>query len=205
MKRRSYIFPLLFIATVFLTFSCLDSDDDNNIDSEWKYQNETAFGNLPLMYPTNGTYNPDGFEELRSWKAQNDGVYVLHRTSNTFDNTNTLSAKIAPDGKAEFTDTVYVRYDGWYVNFKNNNDTIIFDSTERPITGSTTDPKKLAVSGVVDGWTTVLMDMKVGEEREIAIPWQLAYGAAGYSSIPGYTTLRFTIKLERIIPMKGKS
>ncbi len=41
--------------------------------------------------------------------------------------------------------------------------------------------------------------MKVGDKWEVWMPWKLAYGEAGNSSIQGYTTLVFEIELVSIV------
>ena len=53
-------------------------------------------------------------------------------------------------------------------------------------------------SGVIDGWSLVLQNMPVGAKWRVFIPYYLAYGASGSSSIPGYSTLIFDMKLVEI-------
>lgn len=55
--------------------------------------------------------------------------------------------------------------------------------------------KKWAVSGLVDGYTTALMHMHVGDRWTVYMPWTLAYGTADYNSIPGYSVLVWDITL----------
>ena len=61
--------------------------------------------------------------------------------------------------------------------------------------------------GVIAGWSTALMKgyggMKVGDQWELYIPYQLGYGKDGYSDIPGYSTLIFNVNLVGISPLKG--
>ena len=40
--------------------------------------------------------------------------------------------------------------------------------------------------------------MRSGERWMVYIPWQCAYGADGYSSIPGYYTLGFDMQIEEV-------
>ena len=112
-----------------------------------------------------------------------------------------------------FTDKVKVYYTGWYkydwkmpdtyTDDKGNliTNKIIFDSTEkRNNIASTFQVNPNAQTGVIDGFSTALQHMQVGDKWEVWIPWQLGYGATGYgSSIRAYTTLVFEIELIDIV------
>ncbi|HMI81335.1 MAG TPA: FKBP-type peptidyl-prolyl cis-trans isomerase [Solirubrobacterales bacterium] len=55
---------------------------------------------------------------------------------------------------------------------------------------------KLGAKQVIPGWDKGIQGMKVGGERELIIPPDLAYGEqAIYPSIPAYSTLVFLVKL----------
>ena len=51
---------------------------------------------------------------------------------------------------------------------------------------------------VIAGWEQGLLGMKVGGERVLNIPPELAYGEQGIGPIPGGATLTFTIELLEI-------
>lgn len=196
MNKKINYFGLLFLCIIISFASCVDSDDSSGIDEDWKYFNEKAFAELPISENATDTL----YKILAS--PSNNGSVKWRASDSIVDVYPTKSLKIAPDGKAEYTDSVQVRYEGWYYTMDSTK--VIFDSTENPVYGSTTNPNKVSkgfkISSVVDGWQTLLYDMTEGEEREVWIPWQLGYGATASSSgIPGYTTLRFRIKLMKII------
>ena len=51
------------------------------------------------------------------------------------------------------------------------------------------------VNELIEGWTTVLMQMVEGDRWEIHIPYGLGYGIYGQSDIPGYSALVFDMQL----------
>ena len=51
------------------------------------------------------------------------------------------------------------------------------------------------MSGLTDGFATAVQHMHIGDKWLVYVPWTLAYGESGNSSIPGYSVLRFTIQL----------
>lgn len=216
MRKKLYLFPLVLVAVCISFASCLNNDDDDeeDIDQEWKSLNDSRFAQIST--------DPD-YGILTS-QTGNGSIYWKKSTKIT-DSDASLSIRVTPGGKPEFTDTVVVRYEGWYLD--KDGKEVIFDSTEGISVKSelayyhgisaTKDPNKkpiqMPVNNVIDGWITLLQDMTVGEERVVVIPQILGYGSAGstyqpvsgysYQLIPGYTTLWFRIKLFKIIPMKG--
>jgi len=91
--------------------------------------------------------------------------------------------------------TISVHYTGWlYENGKRGNK---FDSSlDRKM------PFEFTVgSGVIRGWSEGVVGMKPGGKRELIIPSDLAYGAAGAGRgvIPPNATLNFEIELLEIV------
>lgn len=216
MRRKLYLFPLFLFSICILITSCNKDDDDTSIDEEWKSLNETRFNEVAA--------DKSSYTELRS-QSDNGSVYWKKSTM-IGDSDDAL--RISPSGNPEFTDTVVVRYEGWY--FDKTGEKVIFDSSENPSLKSkiaysvgassspypNKQPLQGAVSGFIDGFSTILQNMQVGDERVVCIPQQLGYGSGGstytpvtnggtYTLIPGYTTLWFDIKLIKIISMSGLS
>ena len=218
MVRKIYLFPILFAAVCLSLASCIDDDDDDiKIDEEWKALNEKRFSEVGSQ---------GGYQELSSQSGNGKLYWKYSDEIETSGVKNNLRVTVA--GKPEFTDTVRARYEGWY--FDTTGKKVIFDSTENPSLRTTIDyglglapspspnkvAQKFAVAKVIDGWTTVLQDMTLGEEREICIPYTLGYRSTAstytpssssttYTMIPAYTTLWFRLKVLDIIPMKGRS
>lgn len=234
MIKKLYLFPLFLLGFfLFATTSCLNSNNDEvAVDEEWKALNESRFAKVA---------SDDSFNVLSS-QSGNGKVYWQKSTEITnVDEGNTVRTTI--EGKPEFTDVVVFRYEGWF--FNRLGEKIIFDSTENPSLRSTidytygaasspepnytkvtfainpmTDGSVTGIYGVIDGRSTLLQDMRVGDERLVCIPQELGYGSYGlthvpringvavtgaptFTLIPAYTTLWYRIKLYEIIPMKG--
>lgn len=52
----------------------------------------------------------------------------------------------------------------------------------------------------IKGLGIALQNMTTGEECDVIVPWYLGYGESESDGIPGYSTLRFRVRLDAIIP-----
>lgn len=57
-------------------------------------------------------------------------------------------------------------------------------------------PSKLLVSNTVEGFTTILMRMHIGDRWRVFIPWQLGYGSTAVQTIPAYSMLDYDMQLK---------
>ncbi len=57
-------------------------------------------------------------------------------------------------------------------------------------------PFVAVVGGLTEGFATALQHMHQGDYWEITVPYQLGYGATVKETIPAYSTLIFTLRLE---------
>jgi FKBP-type peptidyl-prolyl cis-trans isomerase len=193
MNKKIYYWFILLLGVTFSFVACVDNDDNNKVDEEWKQFQASEFSK---------TITDNTFSRLKSQSGNGEVAWKLSTDITDSDK----SIRITSQGKPEFTDTVIVRYEGWY--FDKAGKKYIFDSTENPSLGSegvnpNKTKRKFGVNKVIDGWTTILQDMKVGDERLVCIPQELGYGSSTQKYIPAYTTLWFRIKLFEIIPMKA--
>lgn len=90
--------------------------------------------------------------------------------------------------KAVDGDQVTTHYTGRFIDGK------VFDSSvERG------QPATFGVNQVIAGWTEALKLMPEGSKWVLYIPYNLAYGERGQSSIPPYSTLIFDIELIDVV------
>lgn len=177
-KLNLSIFLIMSVAILFS--SC---DKTETFDDKWKLDNEAQF----TATAANTTYT--------KINSQSGNGFILYK-----------EIKSGEGATPYFTDNVKVLYTGWYKNTWTKEDTytdekgntiynkVIFDTTNNNNIART-----FAVNGVVDGFSTALQHMQVGDKWEVWIPWKLGYGEAGNSSIKGYTTLVFEIELVAIV------
>ena len=188
MNKNVLIISILLSSLVLLFSSCGDDDDPYQIDEEWKAYNEKIVSEIRAS----GNYNP-----MESY-SKNGTLYWKY--TDVITNTKSISTpKITPEGTPHVTDSVVVRYIGWYLNYDGSK--VEFDSTEgnnNAQAGRGFRLNSLAQGGVM-GWVDMLQNMTVGEEVEVCIPQQLGYGSSATSAFPAYTTLFFDIKLLKIV------
>jgi len=97
------------------------------------------------------------------------------------------AAETKANGPLVNNDTVTVSYRGWLI------DGTVFDQTKPGI------PALFSLGGVIPGWRTALLKMKVGDLWEIAIPADQAYGEDGRPGrIPPNQTLIFVVSLAKV-------
>lgn len=187
------LFGLIAILSTVI-FSACTSTDDYSIDTEWKEYNEKI-----VMETAANTAE----YTLRASLSGNGNVYWKYVTDFIPDEKSSPSTKVTKDETPYFTDSVTVRYTGWYLLKDGTKYT--FSTTEGDYNGV---PRTFQVSASMvkensyysDGVATMLQYMKVGEQVEVCIPQRLGYGSLSQTYIPAYTTLWFRIKLLKIIP-----
>lgn len=95
--------------------------------------------------------------------------------------------RVAGDGSGTHpgpTDVVTVHYVG-----------TLTDGSEFDSSIKRGEPTSFPLNRVIRGWQEGVALMGVGDKIELAIPYQLAYGADGKGPIPGAATLLFTVEL----------
>jgi FKBP-type peptidyl-prolyl cis-trans isomerase FkpA len=98
--------------------------------------------------------------------------------------------KVGTGATAAVGNRITVAYTGWLYNTANP------DGKGTQFDTSTSTLFTLAAGNLIQGWVQGIPGMKIGGQRRLIIPPELAYGANGSgSSIPGNATLIFDITL----------
>ena len=184
--------PLLGLFTSLLLLSC---DQTETFDDRWQLDNEAQFVTI------------SGNSEYQRLASHSGNGYIMYKVIEEGDSNGETPL---------FTDRVKVLYTGWYKNIwsmpdiytddKGNQiyNKIVFDSTENRNNIPSTffvnpNASSGSVFGVIDGFSTALQYMHIGDKWEVWIPWKLGYGESSSGSIPAYTTLVFEIELVDIL------
>lgn len=97
--------------------------------------------------------------------------------------------KIGTGATAAVGNRITVAYTGWLYNTANP------DGKGTQFDTSTSTLFTLQSGSLIAGWVQGIPGMKVGGQRRLIVPPELAYGTNGSGSIPGNATLIFDITL----------
>lgn len=195
-------------------YACGDDDDNNDyvMSPEWIAFNDSVYDAIGDSVEMNNANDPLLYRS-RTCLTKNGKIY--YKTIDEFEiytpkSLSEISPKISAGGNPYFNDSVVVRYEGWYYYKDTESGEIkkyIFDSTER----DDGDHNKgvgvgFKISGLTAGFATTLQYMKVGDQVQICVPYNLAYGEYstyknGSLVMYGHTTLFFKLLLVKIYPV----
>lgn len=182
MNKKLFIFTSL-VCSFILIFSACTNNDDNELDQEWIDYNTKLY---------NEVVQNSEYRALQS-ESKNGSVYFKYIDDFIEDYQSLKKPKITEEGTPYFTDSISMRYEGFY--YKKDGTKYTFDTTEG---GNNYVVYRTRVNSLIDGMSTMLQYMEIDEQVEVCIPYRLGYKEAGNSSIPGYTTLWFRMKLLNI-------
>lgn len=198
---------LLLSALVLSLTACSETDDEVDEYPNWKETNETYFNNLYRSAQQAIASGDTSWKVITNWSLSDSLatapenhiiVHVLRQGTGT--------------ESPLYSDTVFVHYSGRLLPSTTYATGYVFDKTwTGDFNAETAMPHKMGVSQTwttnssgrrvltsnIDGFTTVLQYMHVGDEWEVYIPYQLAYGESGTTGVPAYSTLIFDLTLVR--------
>ena len=205
------IFWILFAAFSFSFVACSEETEVGEFEGNWEERNAAYIDSIATVARANQG------EVSGKWRVLPS--FHLNDYSSS-DNQEYAFAKILQVGQGTesplYTDSVSVSYRGRLIptvsypegymfdqNYYgdlvtiNKDGTISLDEENARIMV----PSTFTVNGVVEGWSTALMKMHVGDIWRLYIPQSMAYGSStSNSSIPAYSTLVFDVYLREINP-----
>jgi peptidyl-prolyl cis-trans isomerase len=171
--------------------------------SDWAVRNDAYIDSIAAVCA-----NPpagESWQKVLNYKLQSDSEAGLGYQDYTPGKNDYVYMKLFPQDNIEplgisplGTDTVAVHYRGKLIN-----GTVFDQSFSGNWNAEVSEPRSFAVSGVIVGWTTALMQMKEGQHVELYIPASLGYGSVASGEIPAYSALVFDVRLEEVIHPKG--
>ena len=189
MKRYTLLYILFAVMAAVMLPSCSENDDTVEEYPDWQATNEAFWNSLYSSAATSIANGDDDWKIVRKWSLED---------SLTVDNTNFVVAHVESRGEGTecplYTDSVSVYYEGSLLPSASYPTGRVFDSQMPPASR----PVTFYAGGLVDGFTTALMNMHEGDVWTVYMPCQMGYGTTGNSSIPGYSMLTFKIHLVEI-------
>ena len=206
MKKILYILVAIFSLSAFV--ACTETSEENTEFDNWQERNETAFRDTLAR----------ANREVAAAKAQWGDAWEEHCDWRTY-----ASYCVAPGGKHTWEDSIAVHViehgtgsgcplytDSVRVTYAGR----LMPSDSYPIDGFMFDhsglgnkvsdvmdprfdtPAAFKVSGLVEGFTTALLHMHIGDYWRVFMPSNMGYGTSGTQNIPGYSNLIFDMRLK---------
>lgn len=201
-KNILYLLGIFFSLSIGIA-SCSKDTQVADPYSDWAVRNDAYIDSIASICAN----PPAGENWLRilNYKIQTEASEGLGYQTYTPGKNDYVYMKLFPQDDIEplgisplGTDTVAVHYRGKLIN-----GTVFDQSFSGNWNAEVSEPRSFAVSGVIVGWTTALMQMKEGQHVELYIPASLGYGSVASGEIPAYSALVFDVRLEEVIHPKG--
>jgi FKBP-type peptidyl-prolyl cis-trans isomerase FklB len=189
MKNWKYILlSVILFPLVGMVSSCSEDTEAEGEFDNWQEKNEKV---------------------LDQWAANSSYRKILtfskdESTTMSFKNTDFIYVEVLESGDGTetplYTDTCRVAYRGHYIPTVSYPEGLVFDQNYLDdFSWMTAGTSKFVAGALVNGFSTALMHMHVGDRWRVRIPYMLGYGKSDYSSgsntIPGYSNLVFEIAL----------
>lgn len=190
-KNKYFIFAFLLTVSLFGLASCSENSDTTEEYPDWQNTNETYFNSLYTATKQKIASGDTSWKIMKVWSKSDSIVgqpydYIIVHVENAG----------TGSGCPIYTDSVRVHYLGRLLPSTSYPEGYVFQqSYYGTFNEKTSAPAKFAVSALGDGFSTAVQNMHIGDKWKVYIPYQLAYGTSGSTSIPGYSTLIFDIQL----------
>ena len=206
---QSLLRLLLPAVVVLLASSCKDTDETFDPYYDWQQRNATWFAEIydeaqqaisdaKAQYPAGNDW-----EDHCPWR-----LYKTLLKSQDLQGATTdyivchINERGTGTWSPAYTDSVRLYYRGWIMdeNYPESKENLsVFSQTYfGDFDKATAAPLAMPVISTVEGFQTAIQYMVEGDDWNVYIPQQLAYGATSSDAIPAYSTLLFRLRLEYV-------
>lgn len=210
--RNTLTALLALVLALPLTTSCEDNagDADNaEFTTNWKERNEQYFLNKfneakNSISQAKAAYGND-WEAHTSWRVARSWCKVDGRVNTTDSICYEYVERGTGTDQPLYTDSVWVNYIGHliptesYASGKIFDHSGVYEDETRVFDSRFAQPVEFGVSNLVEGFTTAMLYLHVGDRVRLYIPQELAYLSAASSNVPAYSTLVFDLQLKGIV------
>jgi FKBP-type peptidyl-prolyl cis-trans isomerase FklB len=194
-KSILWVIGLLFSVSFAVT-SCEETDGAVDPYFNWRERNELYIDSIARVAEANLG------DEVGQWKKVHTYKFVPPINDLNPDVNDYVYCRVIKKGtgtvKPLYTDTVSTHYRGQLIPLYDGQKVVFDQSFQGDLKEDVAIPVGFPVSGVIEGWTSVLQQMVEGDRWEVHIPWQLSYGKFGSGDIPGYSALVFDMQLVKL-------
>ncbi len=174
--------------------SCSEENDEVEEFPDWQETNDEYFSSLYTEATRMISLGDPTWKVFLNWSLP------LENSAFTANIDDYIVVEVIEEGTGSgcplYTDNAWVHYRGRLLPSVSYPTGYIFDqSYYGDFNEQTASPVSFTVSALVDGFTTALLNMHIGDYWRVYIPANLGYGSYGSGAIPGYSLLIFEVKL----------
>ena len=205
---KKYFRNFLFLLFAVCAFSACEEDITTEEEfTNWKEHNNETFKKIlsqahSTIAAAKAQYG-DQWEEHCEWRAFRSYAQATDTEGKASDS---ICVKVVVNGTGSgcplYTDSVSVNYVGRLLPSPSYPEGFVFDNSnkgssyEDAFNPNFSHPTMFLVSNNVEGFSTALQKMHIGDRWLIYIPTELGYGAISNPIIPAYSMLTFEVELK---------
>ncbi len=198
MRLRDFLSVIGALVLALSFTACSETDDSVEEYPNWQSKNDAFF---TAKYNAAKQAIAAGSTSWKIFKAYTKNY------STTGNPTDYIVVKVIEEGTGSgcplYTDTVRVHYKGWLLSSTSYTDSgdselgKVFDTSwnATQFNPQTSVPTKFGVAGLIDGFSTALQHMHIGDRWKVYVPYQLGYNTTESSSVPAYSVLVYDMML----------
>ncbi len=196
MKQFRPVLSLIAVLSSFalLFSSCSEENDEVEEFPDWQETNDEYFTSVYNEATRLISYGDPTWKVFLNWALPEENSAFAAGMEDY------IVVEVLEEGMGSgcplYTDNAWVHYRGRLLPSVSYPSGYIFDqSYYGDFNEQTASPVSFLVSDLIDGFTTALMNMHIGDYWRVYIPYNLGYGEYGSGAIPGYSVLIFELKL----------